>query len=198
MPTTHLDGQASGRYLFAVKIARKNSMGEHPMDQTENAIIHERVTANVDSDEFVVFLIGMRINKPWKIHKWLPVTRAMGRMIKELYEHSDLGLRHVESWGGRTSIMVQYWDSFEALENYATAKSFEHLPAWGEFNKAVASNGDVGIWHETFRVKAGEFECVYNNMPRFGLSRAFETIPAAGTYARAAGRMKESERKRVA
>jgi hypothetical protein len=24
--------------------------------------------------EFVVFLIGMRINKPWKLHKWLPCS----------------------------------------------------------------------------------------------------------------------------
>ena len=174
-------------YLFAVKIYRAAAM-----DQPANPIIEERVTARVDSDEFIVFLIGMRVNKPWKIHKWLPVARAMARMLKELEAHRELGLRHVESWGGRTSIMVQYWDSFEALETYATAKTSEHLPAWGEFNKAVGSNGDVGIWHETYRVRPGDFECVYHNMPRFGLSRAFATIPASGAYARAAGRMKEA------
>ncbi|OFA03606.1 monooxygenase family protein [Duganella sp. HH101] len=39
-------------------------------------MIHsERLTAEVEGD-FVVFLIGMRINKPWKIHKWLPVVLA--------------------------------------------------------------------------------------------------------------------------
>ncbi len=32
----------------------------------------QRVAANIEGD-FVVFLIGMRINKPWKLHKWLPV-----------------------------------------------------------------------------------------------------------------------------
>ena len=41
------------------------------------------MTAEVEGD-FVVFLIGMRVNKPWKIHKWLPVFLAMPRMIKEL------------------------------------------------------------------------------------------------------------------
>ena len=30
------------------------------------AIIPQRMTAEVDGD-FVVFLIGMRINKPWKV-----------------------------------------------------------------------------------------------------------------------------------
>jgi len=168
------------------------------IDAPEGAIIRERVCARVDADDLVVFLIGMRVNRPWKVHKWLPVARAMGRMLDELYSAGDLGLRHVESWFGRTSIMVQYWDSFEALEDYATARSKAHLPAWQAFNKAVASNGDVGIWHETYRVRAGDFECVYNNMPRFGLSRAFDTVPASGAYARAASRMAAAKRRHAA
>ena len=43
----------------------------------------ERLTAAIEGD-FVVFLIGMRINRPLKAHKWLPVIRAMPRMIEEL------------------------------------------------------------------------------------------------------------------
>ena len=165
---------------------------------SKNSVLPERVTASVDADEFVVFLIGMRVNVAWKVDKWLPVARAMGRMISELQEAEDLGLRHVENWFGRTSIMVQYWDSFAALEDYATARSSQHLPAWTAFNRAVGSNGDVGIWHETYKVTPGNFECVYNNMPRFGLSRAFETIPAAGAYARAASRLSEAAKQRSA
>jgi hypothetical protein len=35
-------------------------------------MIHrERLTATIDGD-FVVFLIGMRLNQPWKVHKWWP------------------------------------------------------------------------------------------------------------------------------
>ncbi|XOV85162.1 MAG: DUF4188 domain-containing protein [bacterium] len=154
-----------------------------------NQIRKARVTAEVKQDQFAVFLIGMRINKPLKIHKWLPVARAMGRMINELQSAGDMGLRHVESWPGRTSIMVQYWDSFQALEDYAKARSSEHLPAWAAFNKAVGSNGDVGIWHETYLSQPGSFECVYNNMPEFGLARAFDCVPATGAYASAATRL---------
>lgn len=157
-------------------------------------IIEERVSARVDQEEFVVFLIGMRVNRPWKIHRWLPVARAMGRMLRELDAAPDMGLKHVESWFGRTSIMVQYWTSFEALEEYATSKAAEHVPAWREFNTRIGSNGDVGIWHETYVIRPGAFECVYNNMPRFGLSRAFDTVPAVGSYARAPTRLAQGGR----
>lgn len=46
-------------------------------------IIASRVTGRIEGD-FVVFLIGMRINKPSKLHKWLSVVRAMPKMLREL------------------------------------------------------------------------------------------------------------------
>ena len=46
-------------------------------------IIPERMAAEIEGD-FVVFLIGMRINKPWMVHRWWPVFTAMPRMIREL------------------------------------------------------------------------------------------------------------------
>ena len=68
-------------------------------------IRRERLTANLEGD-FVVFLIGMRINNPWKVHKWLPVATAMPRMIKELYRQPELGFLHAEMWFSRTIIGV--------------------------------------------------------------------------------------------
>ena len=62
-------------------------------------IRHEKLTAQIDGD-FVVFLIGMRINRPWMLHKWLPVVMAMGRMLPELYRQRQLGLLHHEMWFG--------------------------------------------------------------------------------------------------
>jgi Domain of unknown function (DUF4188) len=50
-----------------------------------------RYVADVEGD-FVVFLIGMRLNKPWKVQGWLPVYRAMGRMLAELESQPDKGL----------------------------------------------------------------------------------------------------------
>ncbi len=148
----------------------------------------ERLTAETDG-EFVVFLIGMRINKPWKVHKWIPVATAMGRMLGELGPDRDAGFLGAESWFGRTILVAQYWRSFEHLERYALDKAREHLPAWKAFNQAIGSNGDVGIWHETYRVRPGDYECVYNNMPLFGLAKATRAVPATGRRESAPGRM---------
>ena len=43
---------------------------------------------------------------------------------------------------------------------------------WKRFFELVKADGDIGIWHETFRVRAGEYESVYGGMPRFGLAAA--------------------------
>lgn len=123
--------------------------------------------------EFVVFLIGIRINKFWKPWKWMPVAAAMPRMLIELQKNPELGLLHARNhFGLRNVMVVQYWKSFDHLHDYALAKDKEHLPAWRAFNKAVADNGDVGIWHETYIVKPGQYENVYGNMPPYGLGRA--------------------------
>ena len=75
---------------------------------------NQRLTASLDG-EFVVFLIGMRVNQPLRVDKWFPVVAAMTRMIGELRVQPHLGLLHAEMWTSRTSIMVQYWRSMEKL-----------------------------------------------------------------------------------
>ena len=52
------------------------------------SIINQRMFAKMDGD-FVVFLIGMRVDSFWKIHKWLPVILAMFRMLKELKNNPE-------------------------------------------------------------------------------------------------------------
>ena len=151
-------------------------------------VFAKRMTGELQGD-FVLFLIGMRFNRLWKVHKWLPMVRSMPRMIRELAMDRESGFLGCETWFGRTTIMVQYWRSFEQLEDYATKKSAEHLSTWAGFNRNVGSNGDVGIWHETFFVREGAYECVYNNMPRFGLATAGDHTPATGRKQTAMGRM---------
>lgn len=71
-------------------------------------------------DDFVVFLIGMRVNRPWMIRKWVPVATAMPRML---------------------------------------------------------------------RVRAGDYECTYGNMPRVGLASAGTHVPVGSTGQSAARRI---------
>ncbi len=149
-------------------------------------IISERMSAEIEGD-FVVFLIGMRINKPWKLHKWLPVARAMPRMIKELEGRPESGFLGSTSSG---LFMVQYWRSFEHLEAYARSRDGLHWPAWVAFNQRMRnSREDVGIWHETYRVRAGEYEAIYSGMPRWGLGRVGALVPALGRKEAARARM---------
>ena len=157
------------------------------------ALIAERMTAEIEGD-FVVFLIGMRINKPWKVWRWGPVAAAMPRMLTELAQHRELGLLHARGHFGLPNLLVvQYWRSFEHLAAYASGKTNAHLPAWKAFNQRIGSNGDVGIWHETYLVKAGQYESVYNNMPPYGLGLAGQLVPAAGRKASAKGRLGRPE-----
>jgi hypothetical protein len=137
-----------------------------------------RYTADIDGD-FVVFLIGMRFNHPLRVRRWLPVVRAMPRMMKALAQHPELGLLGSEQWFGRTTLLLQYWRDFDSLDRFARDRDLPHLEPWRQFNRAIRDSGDVGIWHETFRVRAGEYEAVYGNMPAFGLAAAAAHLPAA-------------------
>jgi hypothetical protein len=151
-------------------------------------VIDKRMAVEMDGP-FVVFLIGMRINKPWKIHKWLPVLLAMPRMIKELEKRPDAGFLGHNGLAGK--VMVQYWRSFEQLEAYARDHDAKHWPAWVDFNKRVgASRGDVGIWHETYLINPGHYEAIYSGMPPFGLGKIGKLFPASGTRERASDRVK--------
>jgi len=151
-------------------------------------IIEQRMTATNESD-VVVFLIGMRINRWWKVHQWARVAAAMPRMLRELEANPELGYLGGEAWFGRTTLLMSYWKSTEHLMRYAKMRDAEHLPAWRAFNKRVGTRGDVGVWHETYRVSAGAYETVYVNMPAFGLGRTRPLVEARGRHAEAAGRL---------
>lgn len=134
-----------------------------------------RYTADVEGD-FVVFLIGMRINSFRKVRKWWPVFSAMRPMLKAHEEHPELGVleTRLAILSPRMPLILQTWRSFDQLEHFAR-EDMLHTEPWKSYFKNVgAASGDVGIWHETFKVAAGDYEAVYANMPRFGLANAGE------------------------
>jgi len=152
-------------------------------------VITGRQTATVD-DDLVVFIIGMRFNRLSRPRTWLPAFRAMPRMLQELASRPELGLLEYRSyWSGRVLMSVQYWQSFEHLAAYARATDQEHLPAWREFNRTVRASGDVGIFHETYRVGPGTAESFFGNMPLFGIGKAVGIVPASARGNAAARRM---------
>ncbi len=151
-----------------------------------------RFTAEIDG-AFVVFLIGMRINKVRAVRKWGQVAQAMPKMLIELAQHPEMGLLGARTYvGWREVMVVQYWRSFAHLEGYARSRDAAHLPAWQQFNRAVGTDGTVGIWHETYAVDAGRDEAIYANMPPFGLGAAGAMLPAMGGRATARERLREA------
>ncbi|MGW7823721.1 DUF4188 domain-containing protein [Streptomyces puniciscabiei] len=149
-----------------------------------------RTTADAKG-EVVVLLIGMRINRFWAVHLWLPVMLAMFRMLRELEKDPARGLRGrvMLTASPRTYYIVQYWESKEKLYGYATAPDAFHHKAWATLNRKERTGklrGQVGIWHETYVVPEGSYEAIYGDMPAFGLAAAHGQIPLErrGRYAK--------------
>ena len=153
-----------------------------------NQIYNGRYTVE-NREDWVVFIIGMRINRRLAVHKWLPVFSAMPGMIKELYTHKEeLGFLSMESYFGlKTTAMIQYWRSAEDLLAYA--KNDKHLAAWKKFNQIANNNDAVGIYHETYQISRGQYESIYVNMPKYGLGKALCPVPVT--------RDRDSARKRL-
>ncbi|MGH6812535.1 MAG: DUF4188 domain-containing protein [Methylocella sp.] len=152
-------------------------------------IFHGRYTARA-GEPLVLFLIGVRLNKLWAVHKWLPVFIAMPRMLAELDRKPEAGLLfHRLYHSGRIVLVQQYWDSFDKLIAYAHDPSAEHFPAWAAFNRAIGKANTVGVWHETYLVEPGKYETIYVNMPLFGLAAAASHVRAEGGLSAARDRM---------
>ena len=153
---------------------------------------YERFTAKIAGD-FVVFLIGAKIRKPWKVLSVVQVARAMQAMMKELEANPQLGYLGQEQYGGANGVQIQYWRSQKHRMDYARSKDSVHLPAWRNFNQVIAKTNAVGIWHETFLIRAGEYECIYGNMPLMGLAKAAARLEIGAAQQTAAGRLGQSD-----
>ena len=73
--------------------------------------------------------------------------------------------------------IVPYWRSFDHLEAFANDDGDPHVAVWRNYWRRVGTSTRTGIWHETYLVRAGEYEAIYGNMPPFGLGKAGRLIP---------------------
>ena len=96
-------------------------------------VIDQRVTVEMEG-EFVVFMIGMRINKPWKIHKWLPVLTAMPKMIKELEADPNSGFLGHNGIGGKVMEKLHQIDPVAYVRYVSVYRQFEDV---GEFIREI-------------------------------------------------------------
>ncbi|HYO40754.1 MAG TPA: DUF4188 domain-containing protein [Nocardioidaceae bacterium] len=138
-----------------------------------------RWMADIEGD-FVVFLIGARFDRRHLLRSFrdLGGRRGMFHMLDVLSKHPDKGLLGYEmsTFGG---LIVQYWRSYEHLERFANDVDDPHLAAWRGYWMRLGQRSDTGIWHETYLVRAGDYEAIYANMPPFGLGRAASLVTMA-------------------
>jgi hypothetical protein len=158
-----------------------------PETPATSAVDPRRLTVRRD-EGFVVFLIGARFNRWWMLPAMWAVAAAMNRMMRELLADPSSGLLSYESYGGRTTLMLQYWRSIEDLHRYARNRQRQHVPAWRAWIQKWG-RGAVGIWHETYVVEPGTYECFYQHMPPFGFGKVGPRVPADGPLKTSAGRL---------
>jgi hypothetical protein len=156
-----------------------------------------RQSGELDGDH-CLFLIGFRLNQPWALHRWLVVAWWTERVIREMHRDAEaigfLGQQRTYTIG-TGPMLIQHWRSFDDLEAYGREAARLHVPAWKRYNQAIRGSGAVGVWHETYIVKADGREAVYVNMPRVGLAAAGTLRPigsATGTAAQRMGRPDEA------
>lgn len=142
-----------------------------------NEVFPGRFTTGAPPAAAAVFLIGMRINTFRGLVKAGPIFTALPKMMRFLAQHPESGLLGSANWFGRTTILVSYWRSAADVQRFASDTSAPHAAAWRNFTQHIGSGPDIGVWHELYTIRPGDFEAVYLNMPKFGLAGATEHIP---------------------
>jgi Domain of unknown function (DUF4188) len=136
-----------------------------------------------------LFLIGLRVHKPWRVGVVGTAVRAMPRMVVELEQNKAAAARgEAESLGylgsrstvhGLGTTMIQWWRSVDDIYHYANATPLAHRPAWLAFYRAAQQDpAAVTIWHETYAVSATE--SLYAGPAPFGLASIAGTVPVRG------------------
>lgn len=144
-------------------------------------IIRPPYAARCDGD-FVVFLIGVRPNGANPFTKsFSEVGKAFRSMIAELEADPTQGYMGGDVYVGanerKSTIMtVQYWRSYEALQKWTHTKMGTHVNTMIEYMKKDRFEGVNGIWHETYKVRDGEYEAIYAHMPPIGLALATQAV----------------------
>ncbi|MEU9508358.1 DUF4188 domain-containing protein [Micromonospora sp. NPDC048170] len=144
-------------------------------------VVGPRMAAEIEGD-FAVFMTGMRVNNFFKVNRWLPTFWSMGGVLKAMFADQEAtGALHAHAyWGNRGAVMIAYFRSIEHLERFANNRELAHSKALQDYFRRMKDNSVVGIWHESYVVRNGEYEAVYNHMPvATGLAAAGECVPVS-------------------
>ena len=136
-----------------------------------------RFTGRYPEGANALFLLGLRVNSWRGVVPAGQVSMSMTRMLKHLSEHPEAGLLGFSNWLGRTTVLVSYWRSAADVQRFASDPQAPHLAAWRRY--AQGAGPELGVWHELYTIRPGDYESVYANMPAFGLAAAGEHLPVS-------------------
>lgn len=124
-------------------------------------------------DTIIVFVIGMRVNRLFALHKWLLPTFNTLRLWIHVKTNPPKGYLYGYLYLYCRGIgMMQYWHDFTALETFSHDKNQPHYKAWSQLALQTESDKTFGYWHETYEINPNRTEAIYGSMPRFGLAAA--------------------------
>lgn len=151
------------------------------------------------TEPFVVFLFGMRLNRltsPSGLRRWLWARRVLAAALADLGAHPERGLLAGKVWrSGRELLAVQYWSSFEALDDWARDHGLPHRPAWQRYLREAMTDPALGLWHETYLAAPGTWEGVYMQVPPTGAGAAGPVLDMGATKGSARDRLRQVRRR---
>ncbi len=120
-------------------------------------------------------LFGLRVNRWGRLRSWLPLARALRRMVGEARRRPDeSGLLWAHQWrDGRVFTVLSYWRDYETAMAWAQDARFVHRSVWRKYNRGrVGDSGDVGLWHEVIEIDPDRLHTIYRDLDRRGLAAA--------------------------
>jgi hypothetical protein len=174
-------------------LARHYRIIEDPV-KTAHPIIRGRYAAEIEGD-FCVFHVGLIVNSQIPTMDLKKIGDAFSAMVAELEADPErYGFYGATNYiAGNASVdstlTIQYWRSQQHVDAYARDHMTKHFPNMLWTSKMMKLSADVGFWHESFTVHAGEYEGVYVNCPQMLLGKAGRVVPATGRRRTARGRL---------
>lgn len=150
-------------------------------------LIAPRYSATLDGD-FVLFIVGMRINRLCAIHIWPAILLRALRIIRSATPGANGLLSREIVISGKGIALITYWDDFDQWEEFGNSDN-HHRSSWKYFYERVINSKAVGLWHELYSIKQGEYQTIYMQMPPKGLSRSKEARISENPPSKAHDRM---------
>jgi hypothetical protein len=149
------------------------------------AIMKVSWTGHTDK-ETVVFASGIRIIRSWIIDRWRPLILAMTGMTRALEQEPKRAYLGSQGWVGRTTAIIQYCRSFEALATNAWARHRKHVAALAVLNRKIDKDDRVGINYGSYRIAPGWFANAFFHLTASMLGNCTTLIESKGKLAAAA------------